>query len=597
MARNHLWRTIKDKAIFSTLGGMALGAIGIGIVVMILVFWIEPMSAPERAGTVRFQENHFTLWYEKGSEAAANHAALAQELNRDLTSLVNLLDVDASLIPDPIDVFVHDDVSAMQSSIMMRKSPEARGGHTAPLDLLVGESPRERLAELVLAFGWGQCGSELMKRGMTIYATQPERNYHGVLASLPARLLVSLPQLVLLEERGRFPRSVYEQYDSPYSSAAIAFADYKSLFDLSADDAGRLSDILSMEAASFVQFLIEEKGGMREVKRIWGKGTTDRLLARIEADSIAGLGDEWYAFAKDYGRLSDDYEYLRVYYLLGDGDPDGAWEKAQGFETPDASQDQLFLAGRCALLVGRFDRAKTIVTELADGAEKDLLRHYLTLLESFRVVESQNVRLFISPTVPPSVGEDRASAAMGGYGRIVEQLGVGTGETPARLTIFIYANNAELDQSKGLVLFPPVQNAVLNILSSDDVCYRMAEMMPAYCWGVDTYSRLLRSGLAVALCRSKQELANAGCALRSNDGWIPLNRTDFGTGNEETVKTEAGLMLRHLLDTGVEELHKIWIATSPSDRYLTFDAALQEVKGETRDDIEASIVSSVLICN
>ncbi len=579
------------------LGGMALGAIGIGIVILIIVLWIEPISAPERAGTVRFHEGHFTLWYKKDSAAAADHTTLGHELNRDLGSLIELLKIDPDLIPDPIDVFVHDDIPSMQASIVMRKAPDSRGGYAAPLDLLVDEAPRERMAELVLAFGWGQCGSELLKRGMTIYATQPERNYHSIIAALPARLFLSLSQLILLEERGRFSKSVYERYDSPYSRATIEFGDYKSLFDLSVGDVDRLSDFPSLEAASFVQYLIEKKGGITEVKRVWGKGTSDRLLARIGPDSLESLGEGWYTFGKDDGRHSGDYDYLRAYYLLGNGDPDGAWAVAQEFKAPGASDDQLFFAGRCALSVGEFDRAKALVAELADRSKKDLLGQYLTLFADCRVVENQNMRLFISSAVPPDEGGALIAAARDGYSHIVQQLDLGVEEMPTRLTIFIYAQEDELEHGKGLTPLLSAQNATLHILSSDDMCYQMAEVLPAYCWGRDTYSKLLRSGLAVALCRSKQELVHAACALRGNNGWIPLSQTDFGSGDEETVKVEAGLMVRYLLDGGVQELRRIWIDTSPDERYLTLDTALREVKDESRDGIEAALVSSVLICN
>jgi len=72
----------------------------------------------------------------------------------------------------------------------------------------------------------------------------------------------------------------------------------------------------------------------------------------------------------------------------------------------------------------------------------------------------------------------------------------------------------------------------------------------------------------------------------------------FGTADPETVEVEAGLLVHYLLKTfGPQDVRAIWVATSPLDRYLSVDTALEEVCGITRRQIEDSLFSSFLHCD
>jgi hypothetical protein len=68
--------------------------------------------------------------------------------------------------------------------------------------------------------------------------------------------------------------------------------------------------------------------------------------------------------------------------------------------------------------------------------------------------------------------------------------------------------------------------------------------------------------------------------------------------SQRTVEVEAGLLVHYLLERyGGEALREIWIATSPLDRYLSFDTALAEVCSTTRAEIEEALFSSLLSCD
>jgi hypothetical protein len=594
MHAKHFLQRLFRHPLASLLGGLALGGVGIGIALLIIVFWIEPMSKPELAGTVSYREGRFTLWYQEDAAGRENHDLLAEVLTRDYEELIDLLDVNPDLIPTPIDVFVHDDVASMQASIVKRKSPEARATYPAPLDLLASENPRGRLAELILTFGWGPCGSQVLKTGVTVYATEPERNFHAVVAALPERLFLTLPELIRMEERGLFPPSVYQQFDSPYSPAMISFAELKSLFELSVRGEAEPADIPTLEAASLVQFLIETNGGIREVKRAWGKGSTEKLLQRVDSRSMAEISAAWYGVESEEGRAAPDFPYLRAYYLLAGGLPDAAWAEARTWAVDTLSDEEILLAGRCALSVGEFSAAADLATHLKGHEATDELEGYLALYQGWSVEVSPGLRIFS----PPGGGGESITQVAEVYARMAARLDLSADDLPERLTIFLYPDESSRDRGTALTPLAAAQSGTLHLLYNDDLAYRLGEVLPVYAWRKDSYSRLLRTGLAVALSRSEERLVSEGCQLRSEERWFPLYRLDFGMADQRTVEVEAGLLAQYLLTTyGARELAQIWIATSPLDRYLSVDKALDEVCKTTRREIEESLFSSLLSCD
>ena len=97
---------------------------------------------------------------------------------------------------------------------------------------------------------------------------------------------------------------------------------------------------------------------------------------------------------------------------------------------------------------------------------------------------------------------------------------------------------------------------------------------------------------------SKEHLLEQGCQLWRDGQWVSLSVLDFGAGNRETVEVEAGLLAHFLLETfGAKVVREIWISTSPFDRYLSVDTALEEICGTNREQIEAFLFSSLLNCN
>jgi hypothetical protein len=592
-----LFEKIVRHPVVTLFGGLAIGGIAIGIAVLILVVVVEPVATPELEGTVYYKEGDFVLRYQKDSVGREDHAVLAEVLKKDYEELLDLLDVNPDLVPTPIDVFVHDDVSSMQTSISKRKSPEARSVYLAPLDLLVGEDPRGRLAELILAFGWGRCGSQILHAGIRLYATEPDRDFHAVVAALPDRLFLSLPELICAEERGRFPESLYQQFDSPYSPVSIAFSDLRKLFGLSVHGEISPEDILPLEAASFVQFLIETKGGIRAVKQAWGRGSTVNLLNRIDSAPPEEIGTHWYATGLEAGREAPDFAFLSVYYLLGGGFPDVAWTRSSAWRVEDLSQYEITLVVRCSLAVGAFTEAGALISYLEEGEAKDDMQALLTLYEGWTVTEAHGLRIFVSPEAARE-GWPEISQIERVYESMINRLALQPSDLPERMTLFFHPDTETRDRGESLIPLSSEKNATLHLLPDDGAAYRIGEVLPVYAWGKDTYSRLLRAGVAMALSGDEDLLVEEGCGLRQEERWFSLSSIDFGMTSQRTVEVEAGLLVHYLLKTyGGEALREIWIATSPLDRYLSFDTALNEVCATTREEIEESLFSAFLPCD
>jgi hypothetical protein len=592
-----LFEKILRYPVVTLFGGLALGGVAIGIAVLILALVVEPVATPELEGTVRYKEGDFVLRYQKDSPGREDHAALAEVLKKDYEDLLDLLDVNPDLVPTPIDVFVHDDLSSMQTSIIKRKSPEARSVYLAPLDLLVGEDPRGRMAELVLAFGWGRCGSQILHAGARLYVTEPDRDFHAVVAALPDRLFLSLPELIRAEDKGRFPESIYQQFDSPYSPVSIAFSDLRKLFKFSVHGEVSPEDILVLEAASFVQFLIETKGGIRAVKQAWGRGSTINLLTRIDPALPEDLGARWYAAGIEAGREAPDFLFLSVYYLLGGGFPDAAWARSSTWRVEDLSQGEITLAVRCALAVGAFTEARALISHIEEGEAKDDMQALFTLYEGWMVTEVSGLRIFVSPQVSQE-GWPEISRIERVYESMINRLALPPSDLPERMTLFFHPDEETRNRGGFLIPLSSEKNATLHLLSEDDAAYSMGEVLPIYAWEKDTYSRLLRTGVAMALSYDEDLLVEEGCQLRQEGRWFSLSSIDFGMASQRTVEVEAGLLLHYILERyGGEALREIWIATSPLDRYLSFDTALAEVCATTREEIEESLFSSLLSCN
>ncbi|MBU0596474.1 hypothetical protein KJ567_07310, partial [Candidatus Bipolaricaulota bacterium] len=280
-------RELKKRPALLTLGGLALGAVAIGVCLLLLHFVIQPFSRPEAKGYTTFKGENFRLWYDDESANMEDHAAMQEALEREYAGLIALLGVSEAVFEAPIDVFVHDSIPAMQMSIMRRKSSTAGAVFDYPFDVLADQSPRRALAEVMLFYEWGGCFTSALYAGTLEYITAPEVPYLSIVKAAPDEMTHSLEELAVMESRGEFGTTMYRELSGPMASAAIVdLASFQVLLRVPQSLAEAQEQRFPvLEMASLVEFLVEQRGGMSRLATAWGPGQLSSVLQRADAAS------------------------------------------------------------------------------------------------------------------------------------------------------------------------------------------------------------------------------------------------------------------------------------------------------------------------
>jgi len=577
------------------LGGLFLGAVAAGIAAAILVYVVQPVAYQATRGMRSVRAAPFVVWFWDDSEAWAERDALVGQLRDVYERLLAQMETSEELIPQPINALVHDDLSDLLTSVTQRKSSANEQRLSAPVDLFVGADPAGPLAELIAAYGWGPCQSLILLNGFRADISEPGRDFHAAVAALPETERLGLAQLLQFE--GELAPSLYQQYAAPTSQSAIgSLADFARLMNVEDVSSVQLFDTLSLHAASFVRFIVETYG-VQELSRLWGAGSTARLLQRLPV-SLDELASSWDVAVAEAAAVSEETPFLQVYYGLADGHPDEAFSTVLEWETP-LDRAEAELAVRCALTVGAFGDARRFAEEALDAAVRGELLGFVGVFDGWCAVEAGRCRV-LGPEAMLAELEGIAEAGWATTQGIAESLEVDVAELPSRITLIVHPTAASADAGEAMLSQGFERAAVYGFTASDTVDVvrvRLAESLPEVLYGHGTYSRLLRSGLATALLRDLDELVVDACALIAEQRWIWLDRLDFNRSDEETVLLEAGLLFRYVLDTwGAAAMRRIWVATSARADDLSLDTSLQRECGVGRRGIEERMFESLLVC-
>jgi hypothetical protein len=581
-----------------TAGGFALGALGAAIFVLVLHFVIQPQMSLERRDIYSVAGDRFTVWYHDGSSQRAGYVGLYARLDESLDDLLARLDIDPSAVPSSIDVLVHDDPEQLQASIVQRKSPMATHTFYAVLDLLAGEDPYPRLAELVLAFGWGECVSQLLYSGALTVLLSPDRNHHCPVAAAPPRLRYSFEDLLRLEATGEFPQTLYQRFDSPFSpSMALgsleSIATFYSLFGTE----GALvpeEDFASLHAASLVAYLIDCNGGLGALKSVWGPGSSVAVFERLVCEPLDELGDSWWKAATEGGLAGPTYGYYHALYLFESGEFEEAYRLTRPWRERELSEEDLILGVRCALSAGEFKEAAAWVE--GTGSDSGRVAEWIALFDEWSRVEEDEISVFGGRSAEEltrlltEVREAREQIAAG--------LGLTSNQLPQRMTVFFY-EDAEACQT-GRSLTPDVEThqAAWHAAAGDDIDWILARTLPAYAFRASTASNLLRTGLATALTFDRETLIAEGCEILEVGNWTPLWQLGFGGLPQDRFRVQTGLMIRQVMDAhGPGVLRELWRATARLGGAMSFDSALLEYAGTSRREIEQTLLNSLLVCD
>jgi uncharacterized protein (DUF1800 family) len=92
---------------------------------------------------------------------------------------------------------------------------------------------------------------------------------------------------------------------------------------------------------------------------------------------------------------------------------------------------------RCALAVGAFTEARTLISHLGEGETQDDMQALFTLYEGWTVTEAQNLRIFVSPQVSQE-GWPEISQIEHVYESMINRLSLSPSGLPERMTLFFH---------------------------------------------------------------------------------------------------------------------------------------------------------------
>ena len=586
------------RQVFFSLGGITVGLVVAGLIALLINNVIEPQMRVETQDLVKFPGEVFSIWYHVDSPHMKSRHDLLPRLEEAMDDLLDRLDVSIDDIPLPIDVLVHGDPSMMQQSILRRKSALALYSFYAVIDLVYGEDPYSRLGELVLAFGWGRCSSQLLYRGMLLGVSFPERNFHTPLAAAPSRLLHSLQDLIRLEAANAFEETLYQRYQSPFSQR-LAIGTFEGLGEFKAmlsafEDESSEYDISELQAASLVQYLIECSGGLHEFRKIWGPGTTEALIARLACGPLTDLAGDWLVAARESGVTEDGFEYYQARFLYEAGEIETAANITQTWSSRSLSGSESILAVRTQLAVGNFETAG----RFANAADSSVTRTLVDWVDAYAGWQQVTDGSF---TILGDGTEEDLSEVLqqvqAAYEWVTEAFEFHESELPSHITVFYYETDEDREQGPLVIPVVSTHRTMWHISSQDSIVEAFVVALPAFVMKKETASNLLRRGLTAVLTIDREELVERGCESLHAGEWIPLWRLGFGGVPNRMLEVQTGLMIQFVIDTyGVEVIRDLWLATARVGGGLSLDTAFANFLNTSRTQIETELIESVLNC-
>ena len=586
------------RQVFFSLGGIGVGLVVAGLIALLINNVIEPKMQVETQDLVKFPGDVFSIWYHVDSPHMKSRRDLLPKLEEAMDDLLDRLDVSIDAIPLPIDVLVHDDPVMMQQSILRRKSAFALYSFYAVVDLIRGEDPYSRLGELVLAFGWGRCSSQLLYQGMLLNVSFPERNFHTPLAAAPSRVLYSLQDLIRLEAAEEFEETLYQRYQSPFSprlaiGSLEGLGEFKAMLSTFEDESSEY-DIAELQAASLVQYLIECSGGLQEFRSIWGPGTTEALIARLTCGPLTDLASDWLKVVRESGATEDGFEYYQARFLYEAGEIEAAAHVTESWNPRNLSSSESILVVRIQLAAGNFETARRFANA-ADSSTTETLVGWVDAYDGWQQVADGSFTVLGNGT-KATLGEvlQQVQAA---YEWVAEAFEFHESELPSHITVFYYETDEDREQGQLMLPVVSTHRTMWHISSQDNIVEAFVVTLPAFVVKKETVSNLLRSGLTAVLTIDREELVERGCESLHAGEWIPLWRVGFGGVPNRILEVQTGLMIQFVIDTyGVEVIRDLWLATARIGGGLSLDTAFRNILDTSRTEIETELIESVLNC-
>lgn len=581
--------------------GLSLGALAVGVCLLLLHFVIQPFSRPETKGYVTYPGEHFKLWYADDSQSMDGHTAMHATLEREYRDLVALMEISETLIEEPVDVFVHDSIPAMQESIMRRKSYTVGAVFERPFDVLAGTSPRRALAEVLLYLAWGECFSSAIYTGVLEFVANPEAPYLSVVKAAPDERAHSIAELCVLEAGGTFTPTMYQSLTGPTSTATLAayvqLKDVRAFFLIPESlAASRSEDLHRMEAASLVQFLIAEYEGFDVVRRIWGTGGLAVGLRRADPErSLEDLEDLWQTAIRVEGDTEHVPTALRAKLLLEGGFAEEAYRMIQDWDADPSgcSSEDCATAARSALAVGAFDAALPWIEALDESVRGE----YEELWETFAGWAKRETGELVLLAADDAIDEALARVESE-YQFLCRRLGTSLLETSeVRPAFFVYPDTESRDVGARIGGEDPTAVFSVHLVLDEDPLLAMTESLLPRLWGWRPASPLVRIGVLTALLTERSELVEQGASLYCSQAWQRVSGLAVGTTSEQILELEIGLLVSEVESIGgLDGIRALWTAGQERGR-VSLETALRSVVGLGVRELEDHILVDVISCD
>ncbi len=568
----------------SLVGGLAIGGLCVGIAFALAIFVILPTAERGTHGLRAYREGDVRIWH-AGRIDRVELESVRMETEALVTETARAIGVDPTSLPFPIEIFLHRDMTELTTSVVNRDS-DYRSVNWTALDRLPWENSSLRIAELVLAHGWGKCTAQVLYAGMAVYAADPERDYHAFVAALPERARHTVGELISLEASGSFPRTFYQDYASPFVlrfgislSATKRHFDIPRYFDIAPE-----AHQLYLEAASLVEYLIEEHRSMEAVREAWDVGASTNILAALSGWSGEELTEHWHAFALQAGRTAVDYPIERVRLLVESGACDEAFALTESWSASGAAPEELELMIVSSILVGDFARTRSVMTQASEDAIDPGVLAWARELVDGSTTTAGTVRIVSGSTALPSDAELRRIETTAEA--IAELLGPENAAAIEPTTVIVYSNEAERERAAAFLARSGIPSRLTQVVAGDDIARAIAHALPTYVLG-ESRSKLLERGLALMVSSDRADLLERATTIRNAGDWQPFGTLSYMGHDVEEADVQSAFLVRAILaEYGAANLRAIWRSTSTLGGGSCLDTALKTHVGITRQELE-----------
>jgi tetratricopeptide (TPR) repeat protein len=531
--------------------------------------YVQPYFSPEAF----FETENFRIEFLKDSTVARERAAFGQRLEQRLADVLQALDVDQSRLLGKIELIVRDTKRALSQAFLKRMDPYRGGVPTPAIYLLTGHDPKIALVEYIVTRVWERPSSSMLSTGMIL--AQSERPFEAQIAALPETLVLSLTDLIKLDQRGLFAGSAG-------SASAVgldrAFAQQEE-FD---EDINALAQA---HAVTLVRFLLQT-GSIGKFKQLWTRSLS--AVQAIYGVSLEDLNTQWRAWVRDRGEAMREYSYYRGTYLWEIGDRDRAepWLQAAREFMPELAAFQL---GRLRCDQGRWAEAHEFFELVkSHAALSDVLSIWeerVLFYEGWQTREAEDFLVHYPPEFEEAA-DKTLEEAQRTLPVILAQLEMSREQLPSKLVLFLWHVKAPVLADGSTAL-----RGVARLKLGNPVGYELALIALRHWQKEQTYSEVLRRGLAYYLDQSGRDYLSEAEGLSMTREWVPFASLDFEAYSFEAVRVGAAAMIGYLFENqGIERLKELWRQTALLGEDRSLDSALEKVYGISRQALEEELI-------